>query len=446
MATKSRTLTVTVHLRKPHKKQRAIKQSKAKRKIVRAGRRGGKTTLAADETVDRFLKGQRVLYAVPTGDQLTKWWFEVTHALEEPIREGVYYINNSEHTITRPGTENRIRGKTAWNADTLRGDFADFLILDEAQLMNEDTWGLVGAPMLLDNDGDAMFIYTPPSLKSRSVSKATDKMWMTKFAKVHANDPTGRWEIFTFTSHENPYISKVALADLVKDMSYEAIQQEIYVNEDIENPRALWTRKVIEQFRVTQLPRAPFQHNKKILLPVDLSRIVVAVDPTGSATGDECGIVVGGVWGGEDYVLEDLSLNGTPEQWSRAVVGAFHKYKADLIVAEDNYGGEMVEHTIKTADPSVTVKRIHASRGKVIRAEPISVRYTQGIVHHVGGFGALEDEMCLWSPGDASPNRLDALVWLITELEGLSTNDDLDGLGHIEEFKSRWVETYGEQD
>ncbi|MBU1173338.1 MAG: hypothetical protein KKD44_27540, partial [Proteobacteria bacterium] len=164
--TKSREYTITLRL--PHAKQEDIRQSPAKRKVVRAGRRGGKTVIAATICIDKFLSGLRPLYATPTSDQLETWWYEVKKALAEPIDAGIFKKNETEHTIEREGTKNRIKGKTAWNADMLRGDYSDFLVLDEYQLMNEDTWEVVGAPMLLDNDGDAMFIYTPPSLHSRS--------------------------------------------------------------------------------------------------------------------------------------------------------------------------------------------------------------------------------------------------------------------------------------
>ena len=102
--------------------------------------------------------------------------------------------------IERPGSDQRIRAKTAWNADTLRGDYADLLILDEWQLMNEEAWEVVGAPMLLDNNGDAVFIYTPPSLHSRSTSKARDPRHAAKLFQRAQADTTGRWEVFHFTS------------------------------------------------------------------------------------------------------------------------------------------------------------------------------------------------------------------------------------------------------
>src|SRR3990167_3668560 len=151
---------LTVNLHKPHDKQATIKTSPAKRKVVRAGRRGGKTTLASDIAIEKFLDGRRVLYATPTQEQIDRFWYLIKKALEELLERGVYYKNETRHIIERPGTENRIRAKTAWDADSLRGDYADYLILDEYQDMDPAAWELVGAPMLLDNDGDALFIYT----------------------------------------------------------------------------------------------------------------------------------------------------------------------------------------------------------------------------------------------------------------------------------------------
>ena len=400
------TLELTVHLRILHANQELIKASTAKRKIVRAGRRSGKTVFAADWAVDNFLDGKRVLYGVPTADQLQKFWFEVTRALAEPIEAGIFKMDKTMHTIERPGTENRIRAKTCWSADTLRGDYADRLILDEVQLMDEQTWGLVGAPLLLDNNGDAVFIYTPPSLHSRSTSKARDKGWMTKFAKLHANDPKGRWEIFSFTSHDNPYISAEALGDITEDMSATAIRQEIYAEDMDEAPGALWTRANIDATRTLKPPEIHVYEY-----------IVVAVDPSATSGGDEAGIITAGTLQDNDYVLSDDSVQGSPKAWASAAIAAYRKFSANKIVAEANNGGEMVQNVIAQIDPDVSVELVWASRGKATRAEPVSARYEKNKVHHVGTLVLLEDEMVLWTPGDPSPNRMDALVWAITALK-----------------------------
>ena len=116
------------------------------------------------------------------------------------------------------------------------------------------------------------------------------------------------------------------------------------------------------------------------------------------------------------YVLDDRSLRDSPAKWAKAAVTAYHLYGADRIVAEVNNGGEMVEHTIKTVDQGMPYKALHASRGKATRAEPVAALYEQGRVHHVGTFATLEDQLCQWTAGDKSPDRLDALVWALTEL------------------------------
>lgn len=418
--------SLKIKLRKLHPKQTIIAASKAKRKVVKAGRRGGKTVYAADDTVNDFLLGKRVLYAVPTSDQLTKWWFEVVRALKEPIEAGIFVKNETDHTITKPGTENRIRGKTAWNAATLRGDYADKLILDEVQLMSEDTWDEVGAPMLLDNDGDVLFIYTPPSLISRSTSKAKDKRWITKLAKKHIADKDKRWEFFSFTSHDNPHISKDALLEITKDMSSVAYRQEILGEEIEEAAGALFRRDIIERNRL-------LDYDKELV-----ARVVVAIDPALTSEGDEAGIVAANqMIDGSYNVIADISTQGSPLHWAKQAILLYDSLKADCIVVEKNAGGEMLPMTLTQAakelyreglikDMNIVVRLVQASRGKATRADPISVLYERNLVHHIGQFVNLEDELCLWTPGEKSPNRLDAMVWALAYLSISENNPAVD--------------------
>lgn len=156
----------------------------------------------------------------------------------------------------------------------------------------------------------------------------------------------------------------------------------------------------------------------------ELRRIVVAVDPSGTkgdGNGDDIGIVVAGIGvDGRAYILADRTCQLSPEGWARRAVAAYHEFRADKIIAEVNFGGAMVESTIRTADAKVPVKVTHASRGKHVRAEPISALYEQGRVSHVGHFPDLEDQMLNMTAsgylGDGSPDRADALVWALTEL------------------------------
>lgn len=393
-------MELTINLPKPHPKQQLWIDSPAKRKVIRAGRRVGKTTGIAILAIQEFLAGRRILYATPTDDQLDRFWNEVKNALQEALDAGIYYKNETKHIIERPGTENRIRGKTAWNADTLRGDYADLLILDEYQLMDADTWRLVGAPMLLDNDGDAVFIFT----KRRGRKGVHADMLFDRAQE----DTTGRWAVFVASSHDNPHLSAAALDDITYDMTQLGYRMEILAEDVRDNPQALWNRAMLDDNRVTEYK------------PLD--RIVIGVDPPGTEDGAECGIIAAGITKLGDevhgYVIGDHSLRGSPARWGSEVAAGYNRHDADRIVGEVNNGGDMVEHTVRTAEDgkSVSYKAVRASRGKAIRAEPIAALYERGLVHHVGTYGELEDQLCTWQPGDISPDRMDALVWALTEL------------------------------
>jgi hypothetical protein len=155
-----------------------------------------------------------------------------------------------------------------------------------------------------------------------------------------------------------------------------------------------------------------------------LRRVVVAVDPSGTkgdGSGDDIGIVVAGLGiDGHGYVLHDGTCQLSPEGWGRRAVDLYHRFEADRIVGEKNFGGDMVRFTIATADKRVPYRDVKATRGKVVRAEPISALYEQGKVHHVGDFPDLEDQLCNFTAsgyvGEGSPDRADALVWALTEL------------------------------
>ena len=224
---------VGVALRKPLATQAGFVSSQAARIIVRGGRRGGKTVGAATKAVEEFVSNEkRVLYAAPTSEQTDRFWFEVQRALRPGVDAGLWHMNETERFVERSQTENRIKAKTAWNANTLRGDYADLLILDEWQLMSEDTWYEVGAPMLLDNNGRAIFIYTPPSLSSTGVSRAIDPLHASKMFREAAQDQSGRWLAASFTSLDNPTLSRTALGEMTNDMSPDAYRREILADDD----------------------------------------------------------------------------------------------------------------------------------------------------------------------------------------------------------------------
>ena len=152
--------------------------------------------------------------------------------------------------------------------------------------------------------------------------------------------------------------------------------------------------------------------------PANLIRIVIGIDPSGSI-GTEAGIVaVGKGTNGHYYVLADDSIAATTDQWVRAAIARYRSLQADTLVVERNYGGDIVRAAIKNVERRVGIQEVIATRGKLVRAEPVHQLYEQGIVHHVGHFPDLEKEQCQWKPGDPSPNRLDALVWACVDLMG----------------------------
>jgi len=286
--------------------------------------------------------------------------------------------------------------------DQLRGYSGDTAWLDEfAKFRNpEDVWDNLQFGMReASNDRPRRLITTTP--RPIPILIRLEKLPTTV--------------VVTGTSHEN----KANLdASWYKDTisAYEGTRigrQEIMAEILDDVPGALWTRGMLDKaFMPLSAP-----------LP-DMSRVVVAVDPSGTkgdGHGDSVGIVVAGLGvDGLGYVLADRTCNLSPSQWARRAVEAYRDFAADRIVAERNFGGGMVEGLIRTVDPRVSYKDVNASRGKVQRAEPVAALYEQNRVFHVGGFPELEDQLCAFAPdgymGQGSPDRADACVWALTEL------------------------------
>lgn len=218
----------------------------------------------------------------------------------------------------------------------------------------------------------------------------------------------------TLDNQEN--LAQMFVQEVIKQYSGTKLErQEIYGELLDEFEGALWNHGILDACRVTEHP--------------ELVRVGVGVDPAVSSVegADLTGIVVAGTAANKHgYVLGDHSLRASPETWAAKAIGLYHQFNADFIVAEKNQGGEMVESTIRAVDPNVNVRLVHAAKGKVARAEPIAAFYEQNRIHHVGTLAELEDEMCLFLPGETntqqlkanskSPDRADALVWIMTWL------------------------------
>lgn len=218
--------------------------------------------------------------------------------------------------------------------------------------------------------------------------------------------PEGDYATLLMNPSDNKHLSEDYIKNVLENLT-EKKKRRFLNGEYSDDDGTLWQREWIR-----------YDKSEKQLL-----RVVVGVDPAGSVDGDEIGIVVCGSYkdGTEEkfIVLDDYSLHGTPAQWAAEVKAAYDRWKADLVVAEKNYGGDMVESTIKATDPNMNVKLINSSRGKILRAEPISALYELGKVVHRRKFPEMEDEYCQYSQdSNESPNRLDSSVFALTELSG----------------------------
>jgi len=213
------------------------------------------------------------------------------------------------------------------------------------------------------------------------------------------------------TAENAENLAPTFLAEMTRRYAGTALGRQELLGELVNDTSgALWRRDWIEAQRVASAP--------------ELNAIVVAVDPpvTATAASDACGIVVAGLGpDGRAYVIDDRTLQGRePQVWARAVIAAYRDYLADRVVAEINQGGDLVVTVLRQIDPNVAVRTVRATRGKWLRAEPVAALYAEGRVAHAGTFAALEDQMCAFGADGLakgrSPDRLDALVWALTDL------------------------------
>ena len=355
-------------------KTRAICEWAHRQAIERPGSRGALVAATAADVRDVIVEGESGLLAVAAP------WEAPTY---EPTKRRVTWRNGSQATLFSADVPGRLRGPQY-----------HWAVADElAQWRYPDAWDMLQLGVRLGSDPRIVVATTPrPIPIVRELLKDTT----------------------TVVTRGNTYANRANLAPRFLERiraQYEGTRlgrQEISGELLEDTPGALWTLAQIDALRVRDLYLVP-----------EMKRVVVGVDPSATAAGDEAGIIVAGLGDdGQGYVLADTSLQASPDGWARAAVAAYRANSADRIVAEVNNGGEMVQLTIRTVDPQVSYKAVHASRGKRTRAEPVAALYEQGRVHHVGAFAKLEDEMCTWSAleNDPSPNRMDALVWALTEL------------------------------
>ena len=367
--------------------------------LILAGRGWGKTRTGAQDIALFALRnpGTNCAVVAPTHGDLRRVCFGGPSGLlsiipKDCFSKSAYKGYSSSTSEIRLQNGSKISGFAAQEPDRLRGPQFHRAWCDElAAWRYPETFDQLMFGLRLGDNPQCVITTTPkPSKIIKSLMERED-CFITR----------GN----TFENEEN--LAESALA-MLKDR-YEGTtlgRQELYA-EIVDNVEgALWTNKMIEDFRISD--------------ERELTQIIVAIDPavTANANSDETGIlVVGKDANNSFYVLEDLSGRYSADKWGRMAIKAFYEWEADRIVAEVNNGGDLVERLLRSIDSDIPYRSVHATRGKLVRAEPIAALYEQGRVHHVGMFPELEAQMCSYV-GDikTSPDRLDALVWGMTEL------------------------------
>ena len=373
--------------------------------LVISGRGWGKTFTGAGWLCEQALNHSGSEWAVvaPTFTDVRRTCVEGPSGIIKSLLPGqLSFYNRSNGQITL-SNGSKIHMISADEPDRARGLNLSGAWLDEfAAWRYEETWTAGLAPALRIGNPQVVITTTPRP---------------TKLIKEFINRTDGSIVITRGSTFDNAAnLSEAALAELRNRYEGTRIgRQELYGEVLSDTPGALWSLEMIESARIKEAP--------------DFVRVVVAIDPatTSGENADETGIVV--VAKGTDgrgYVLADRSCRDTPSGWAHRAIAAYHEFNADRVVAEKNQGGDMVELTIRSVEPTIPFKGIVAKVGKRLRAEPIAALYEQGRVSHIGAFDLLEDQMTGWVPDSGySPDRLDALVHGLAEL-GLATGASAD--------------------
>ena len=370
--------------------------------LILAGRGWGKTRTGATDAMLYALRNPEVQVAVvtPTFGDLKRTAFEGPSGIlktmpRECMLQGRGQGYNSSGAFIRLHNGSQIMGFAATEPDRLRGPQFHRAWCDElAAWRYPEAFDQLMFALRLGQDPKCVITTTPrPTPLIRSLLQRDDVL-ITKGS--------------TFENAENLAASTLMM---LRD-KYEGTtlgRQELYAEVIDVTEGALWKPPMIEAARLSA-------DEEK-----DLTRIIVAIDPAVSNNddSDETGIVVVGKDAqNQYYVLEDLSGQYSEDGWGRIAVRAFYEWQADQIVAEVNNGGDLVERLIRSIDTTISYRAVHATRGKLVRAEPVAALYEQGRVHHMGIFPELESQMCTYT-GERlkpSPDRLDALVWGLAEL------------------------------
>lgn len=381
--------------------------------MMQAGRGSGKTRTGAQDVVEYATEHREIRYAVvaPTQGDVRKTCFEGESGIKEVLRqfgleeERDYVYRRSDLELELLSTESLIQGFSSEKPDRLRGPQFHRAWCDELAAWKDaalgdvvdTTFNNLGMGLRLGEDARMIITTTPKRVALVRELVARDDVKITRGS-----------------TYDNLANLSSTFAEAILRYEGTTLGRQELMGELIgEVEGALWNADLIDRSRLREAG--------------PMSRVIVGVDPAGSVH-NETGIVAAGATAGNClcgskanlphvYILRDSSVAATPDGWGRATVSCFDATSADRVVAERNFGGDMVESVIRSVRPGIPFEFVTASRGKVVRAEPVSALYEQNRVHHVGYFSQLEEEQTTYTHSDSwSPNRMDALVWAVTEL------------------------------
>jgi len=382
--------------------------------ILTGGRGGGKTFAVTDAGLRlSYEKGQKILATRYSMNSAKKSIIpEYTLMMERHGIEGAFTTVDNDITNTKIGTEiifSGIKTQSGNQTARLKGipDLTTWIYDEFEEDPDETTFDTINNTVRSKNAKNRIILILNPSFKSRWFYKR----WFEphnlpnefngtigNVTYIHQNYPDNKENL------SEKFLRDAEQARLTNYQKY----RHVFLGHWLESSEGLlWNMDLIDKFRVTEAPI--------------LKRVIVAVDPaiTAKAGSDETGIIVVGLSiDNRGYVLEDGSGTYSPNEWATKAVQLYKKWNAKEIVAEVNQGGDMVENTIKVVDPLIHVHKVHATKGKFVRAEPVYALYQMGRVSHLGYFGKLESQMVTWNPDDnhTSPDRMDALVWGLSRL------------------------------
>lgn len=371
-------------------------------KVAYGGRSSGKSRAACGALPVKALQKKRRILCCREFQKSIKESVKkvIENAIDQMGLRDYFTITQSSITAYN-GSEFIFEGLHS-NVDQIKSlEGIDIAYVEEAHNVSEESWDLL-IPTIRAEGSEIWAVFNP-----RFAKDATYRRFIT--------EPPDDIKIVKINYTDNPFCPAVMIAE-AEEMKRKnlAKYREVWLGEcRTENENALWKMAtMIDPFRLSSYP--------------ELERLVIAIDPavTNTEKSDETGIVAVGCAKNahtgemEYYVLEDGSLKASPSQWAKRAVELYDDYEADRIVVEVNNGGDLVESVLRAENVSLPITSVRATRGKIVRAEPVAALYERGLVHHVGVFPELEDQMCNFCGADkeSSPDRMDALVWGLTEL------------------------------